>query len=71
MKQKAFCPKCGQYTSVKIKERFVIEKVRDIVFHYDEQYAVCKKCHEEVYMDSVNDTNCYRRYIAYGNKRDK
>lgn len=70
MKTKVFCPDCGQYVPVKIKERDVVTKINGIIIKYVEQYAQCKKCHNEVYMFSVNDTNCYRRYIAYEKARE-
>lgn len=43
MKTKVFCPDCGQYVPIKIKERTVVTDVKDLTIQYNEEYAICKK----------------------------
>lgn len=59
-----FCINCDRKVPVWIRHRTERIKRGDSVVTYDELYAVCQFCNEEVYDPKVNDMNVERRAHA-------
>ena len=66
----AFCPSCREVIKENYNTTSKIEKDKrnGIIFDVVRVHAFCKKCHEEVYVPSINDINCEAVIRALKNK---
>jgi hypothetical protein len=63
---KAFCINCDKEVDCIIGFRFIKNiKVKDIEISYDEMFALCKECGNEIYVPQINDVNVNARIKAY------
>ncbi len=63
---KYFCTNCIKDVDYIIGIRFVKDlEVKDLKISYDEMFAVCKECGNEIYIPQVNDINVDARIKAY------
>ena len=61
----SFCVLCGKRIKPQILSRKSECLVRGTRFEYDELYAVCPDCGNEVYTKETNDMNVERRILAF------
>jgi RNase P subunit RPR2 len=65
----AFCSTCARPTTYSLHTRQDTFTVRGKSYGYEETYAKCKICEDEIYVPMVNDINAVARETAYfGNK---
>lgn len=63
---KYFCIHCGKDVDYITGFRFVKNlKVKDLEISYDEMFAICKECGNEIYVPQINDINVKTRIKAY------
>lgn len=54
---KTFCEICDELVEYKIKKRIREEMVNNKIVSFNELYAICKKCNNEVYVEKLYDQN--------------
>ena len=69
----AFCINCDEKTSYTVNYRKVYVNILEKGIHYiyNEKYAICNKCGEQVYVPEINDTNAKNREKAFNKVRKK
>ena len=65
LRPKTFCPKCYESVPYYLRQSEKKISVREVSFSYLEIEAVCKECHNPVYVPAINDKNVYERHKAY------
>ena len=54
---KTFCEICNELVEYKIKKRIREEIINNKIVSFNELYAICKKCNNEVYVEKLYDQN--------------
>ena len=54
---KTFCEICNEIVEYKIKKRIKEEMINNKIVSFNELYAICKKCNNEVYVEKIHDQN--------------
>ncbi len=54
---KTFCEICNEIVEYKIKKRIREEMINNKIVSFNELYAICKKCNNEVYVEKLYDQN--------------
>ncbi len=54
---KTFCEICNELVEYKIKKRIKEEIINNKIVLFNEFYAICKKCNNEVYVEKLYDQN--------------
>ena len=54
---KTFCEICNELVEYKIKKRIREEMINNRIVSFNELYAICKKCNNEVYVEKIHDQN--------------
>lgn len=54
---KTFCEICNELVEYKIKKRIREEIINNKIVSFNEMYAICKKCNNEVYVEKLYDQN--------------
>lgn len=54
---KTFCEICNELVEYKIKKRIREEMINNKIVSFNELYAICKKCNNEVYVEKLYDQN--------------
>lgn len=62
---KAFCLNCGSMTGFEIFTRSRTMEVWGLRFDYEQSYATCRQCGEEMHVPEVNDRNVRERAAAF------
>ena len=74
---KAYCINCNEKVPFIWKSRPVhiiittTAHPQPVEFTYDEQYALCSKCGEEIYIACINDINADMREKLYKRGKDR
>lgn len=55
----AICEYCREYVEYEIFNREVKEEVDGLIVNYIEEFAVCNKCNNEIYVGEIHDRNLY------------
>lgn len=55
--KKTFCEICNEIVEYKIKKRIREEIINNKIVSFNELYAICKKCNNEVYVEKLHDQN--------------
>lgn len=64
-KMKAMCEHCRSKEEYEVFIRETDEDIDNIRFTYNEEYAVCRKCKNEIYVGEIHDRNLYNYNEAY------
>ena len=59
-----YCISCDRKVPIWIRHRNVTIECDSIAIKYNELYAICQYCGEEIYDPKVNDMNIERRRLA-------
>lgn len=59
------CEHCRTEVNYKIFKRQVHEEIDNVNFTYEEEYALCEKCKNEVYVSEIHDKNLFNYNEAY------
>lgn len=59
-----YCINCDRKVPIWIRHRDVMIEHDSVTTKYDELYAICQYCGEEIYDPKVNDMNVERRRLA-------
>ena len=54
---KTFCEICNELVEYKIRKRIKEEMINNKIVSFNELYAICKKCNNEVYVEKLYDQN--------------
>ena len=59
------CEHCRENLEYNVLSREVEEEVDGVIINYTEEYAVCSKCNNEVYVGEIHDRNLYKFNEAF------
>ena len=59
------CEYCIDMVKYSINTRVSMEEIDGIKFEFEEQYAICNECNNEIYVAGLHDKNLYSYNEAY------
>lgn len=65
LERTTMCEHCRETFEYTLLSREVEEEVDGVMINYTEEYAVCNKCNNEVYVGEIHDRNLYNFNEAY------
>ena len=68
--KKVFCSKCEKYVDYDVVDAILEGKIKNKLYAYDGQKALCKKCKSLLYVPKINDANLDSLYGVYRSEND-
>lgn len=59
-----FCIGCDKHQPYRVEKRVINNTIKGVPIVYNERYAVCAECGEEIYISVINDLNVWEIYSA-------
>lgn len=63
--EKTLCCKCRRVTEYTIHSRVASHEINGIVVQFNEEYATCNECGNEVTVPGLDDKNCQELERVY------
>lgn len=69
-KRTNYCIMCRSFCEYDVMSRKDTIDIRGVKVEYDEAYAICRKCGNEVYIPEINDSNIDTISKAFGKTKN-